>query len=76
MAKSGKCECNWFMMILGVVVMAVGLWLVVKAFFMQGQPSSDMWMTMIYYAIGILVLCVGKIFKHKGCCGMCAGYVK
>ena len=75
MAKSGKCECNWVMMILGVIVMAIGFFLMVKGFMMQTQAAT-MWTVLIYYAIGILVWCVGKMFKHKGCCGMCSGYMK
>lgn len=72
MAKAGKCECNWFMMVIGVIVMAIGVFLFVKGFIAQTQ-SYALWMILAYYAAGILVWAIGKMLKCKGCCGHCSG---
>ena len=72
MAKDAKCTCNPVMMVVGVIVMAVGVFLFVKGFIAQTQNYA-LWMTLAYYAAGILIWAVGKIFKHKSC-GMCPAH--
>lgn len=72
MAKMDRCTCgpaNFLWLIIAVIVMGVGLWLLVNG--LQGQWSGvDTWqITLTWYAVGFLVLGIGKMFKHKSCGG-------
>ena len=71
MGGGATCKCTpssvvW--LIIGVIVMAVGLWSLVKGVQMQwaaqGAFSS---MLAFWYALGFLVLSIGKIVKCKAC---------
>ena len=70
MAKN-TCECgpaNFIWIILAAIVLGIGVWLLVGGLQMQwtGMPWLN---TLLWYAAGILVLCIGKCFKMKACSG-------
>ncbi|MBI1972415.1 hypothetical protein HYS50_00230 [Candidatus Woesearchaeota archaeon] len=69
-AKRG-CSCNMGKMILGVLLMAAGLYAVVAGFQLQ-TSFEDIGMVKIflYYVVGIFLVCVGKFFKMASymCC--------
>lgn len=68
----GKCNCNLLYMVLGVVVLALGIFLFVNGLMMQ-WAGGDWLMTVVWYAVGLLVMCVGKMLKWKGC-GSCTAH--
>jgi len=64
-----KCTCgpaSFIWMILAVVVMGVGLWFLVGG--LQSQWTGGSWQSVVvWYAIGFLVLGIGKMLKWKSC---------
>ncbi len=66
-----KCTPGGFVwLIIGVIVLALGFWAVVKGLQMQWEMRSMFnWMIAFWYALGFLVICIGKMIKMKGCSG-------
>lgn len=68
MAKS-VCKCtagSFVWLVIGVIVMALGIWSVVKGLHMQWAGSLDWMKVSFWYALGLLVLCIGRMIKCKG----------
>ena len=72
MMGGDKCTCtpaNFLWMVIAAIVMGVGLWLLIGG--LQGQWQGGTWQTVLtWYALGFLVMGIGKMFKHKSS-GMC-----
>ncbi|MEM2916493.1 MAG: hypothetical protein QXT19_04010 [Candidatus Woesearchaeota archaeon] len=69
MAKA-VCKCTpggFVWMVIGVIVMALGVWAFVKGLGMQWSGSLDWIKVSFWYALGILVFCIGRMIKLKGC---------
>lgn len=67
---AAKCSCtpaNFIWVIIAVLIMGIGLWFLVGG--VQGQWSGDQtWqVAIIWYALGFLILGIGKMFKWKAC---------
>ncbi len=75
-----KCTCgpsNIGWMILASIVLGIGLWLLVGGLKMQWGGDSSEWLTvLLWYAGGILVMCIGKVFKWKSMSGCTAHCMK
>ncbi|MDO8556670.1 MAG: hypothetical protein Q7R96_05875 [Nanoarchaeota archaeon] len=69
------CTCNLGLMVVGLIVMALGLWFTVKGIMTQWNGLDTWWMTAVWYIIGIFGLCLGKMLKWKaiGSCPKCCG---
>ncbi len=68
-ASGAVCKCSpggFVWMVIGVIVMALGVWAFVKGLQMQWSGSLDWIKVSFWYALGILVLCIGKMIKIKG----------
>jgi len=66
------CKCTpggFAWLILGVIVLALGFWALIKGLMMQWGGSMDWMRIAFWYALGFLVLCIGKMVKMKGCSG-------
>ena len=65
------CKCTpaglvW--LVIGVVVVALGLWAIIKAIQMQwGAGGAFSWNLIFWYSLGLIVLLVGKMLKCKAC---------
>ncbi|MBI4150561.1 hypothetical protein HY492_00375 [Candidatus Woesearchaeota archaeon] len=73
MAKS-KCTCgpaNFLWMVIAVIVMGVGLWFLVGGIRAQWADAGTWQMILVWYALGFLLIGMGKMFKHKSC-GNCS----
>lgn len=68
------CKCTpggYAWLVIGVIVMALGLWSVLKGVQAQWEMRSMFdWWVITWYAVGLLVLWIGKTLKCKGC-GSC-----
>lgn len=66
-----KCTPGGFVwLIIGVIVLAIGFWALIKGVQMQWNAGGLFsWMIVFWYALGFLVLCIGKMVKMKGCSG-------
>lgn len=81
MGDGEKCTCgpgSFVWLILGVIIIALGVWAFVKGLMMQwgvgGAPSAD-WMRIgFWYALGLLVAGIGKMVKCKACFHCAAKY--
>jgi len=65
-----KCTPGGFVwLVLGVIVMALGVWAFVKGLMLQWNPGTTLdWMRIAFwYALGLLVACIGRMIKWKGC---------
>lgn len=69
---AAKCNCNLLYMVLGALVLGLGVFLFVKGLLLQWNNMGG-WMPVVWYAVGILVMCVGKVLKLKGC-GSCSAH--
>lgn len=79
MAKARKvtmaeptCKCTpggFVWLVIGVIIFALGFYSVVKGLMMQWTAGADWLNAGIWYAIGFLVICIGKVVKMKGCSG-------
>ena len=67
-AKKG-CTCSMGKMLFGVVLMAAGL-VAVVAGFQQQDILNNIGVSLLYYIVGIFLICVGKFFKMSSymCC--------
>ena len=65
-----SCKCtpgSLLWLVIGVIIVALGIWAAVKGFVLQFNGSMD-WMRIVFwYALGLLVMCVGRVFKCKAC---------
>ena len=70
-ASSSKkgCTCSMGKMLFGVVLMAAGL-VAVVAGFQQQDILNNIGVSLLYYIVGIFLVCVGKFFKMSSymCC--------
>ncbi|MEM4240321.1 MAG: hypothetical protein QXM31_03695 [Candidatus Woesearchaeota archaeon] len=69
MAKA-ICKCTpggFVWMVIGVIVMALGVWAFVNGLRMQWSGSLEWIKVSFWYALGLLVVCIGKMIKIKGC---------
>lgn len=66
-----KCTCKPAIGILGVAIMAAGVYFLVWGFMTQTTSSiswsSWNWGAGLFYLIGLFLLCIGKMVKMKGC---------
>lgn len=69
--KAGPgCSCSpasFIWLIIGVIILALGFFALVKGINMQWVGGADWLNAGIWYAIGFLVLCIGKCVKARGC---------
>ncbi len=70
MGGGPTCKCTpgglvW--LVLGVIVLALGFWAVIKGLMLQWSGSMDWMRIAFWYAVGFLVICVGKVLKCKAC---------
>ena len=71
MSSKKGCSCSMGKMILGVIIMAAGLYAVVQGFQMQTDfVDVGIMKVFLYYVVGIFLFCVGKFFKKASymCC--------
>ena len=65
-----KCTPGGFVwLVIGVIILALGFYALVKGIWMQWNQGADWLQAGIWYAIGFLVMCIGKVVKMKGCAG-------
>ncbi len=65
--KKGKaCSCDLASMLGGIALLAIGVYLTVQGLVLQFDGAT-WWPVTGWYAVGILVLVVGKMLKHSGC---------
>lgn len=70
MGSGEKCTCtpgSFVWMILGVIVIALGVWSFVKGLMMQWNGSVDWMRIAFWYGLGLLVIGIGKMVKCKAC---------
>ncbi len=72
-AKTGMMNMegmDWGAMIVGLIMMALGLWFVVGGFVTQLQSTGRNfdWMVAVWYIIGIALFSYGKMWKHNAMC--------
>ena len=70
------CSCgpsNFLQLLFGCLVFAVGVWLFVGGLVpMWNMPLKfDLW-ALIWVALGVFVMCFGKMVKMKSMCSSCA----
>jgi hypothetical protein len=65
-------DCNVGMVLVALVLMSVGIYSLVWGFSLQTSSplSINNWMPIVCYAIGLLLLGLGKKFKLKALGGM------
>ena len=64
------CKCTpgslvW--LVVGVIVVALGIWSVIKGLMLQWSGAGDLTRIVFWYALGLLVICIGRVFKCKAC---------
>ena len=68
--SGNTCKCtpgSLIWLIIGVIVVALGLWSLIKGLALQWTGGAELTKVVFWYALGILVLSIGKIFKRKAC---------
>ncbi len=69
-----KCTCNMALGVLGIAIMAVGVYFLVWGFVIQTTASlswsSWNWSAGLMYVIGLFLVCMGKRVKFQAC-GKC-----
>ena len=71
MSSKKGCSCSMGKMIVGVLLMAAGLYAVVAGFQLQTSfEGVGMLKIFLYYVVGIFLIAVGKFFKMASymCC--------
>jgi len=69
MAKN-VCKCSpasFVWLVVGVIVMALGVWSFVKGLQLQWSGSIEWLKASFWYALGLLVFCIGRMIKLRGC---------
>lgn len=69
-AKKG-CTCSMGKMLLGVILMAAGLYAVIAGFHLQTSfEDIGMFKIFLFYVVGIFLIAIGKFFKMASyiCC--------
>ena len=64
-----KCQCgpqSFVWLAIGAIVVGIGFWSIIKGFMMQNAGVGIV-TAVLWYAIGVFVLCFGKGFKRKAC---------
>ncbi|MBI2675568.1 MAG: hypothetical protein HYX24_03860 [Candidatus Aenigmarchaeota archaeon] len=66
------CTCNGIQMLVGLVLMAIGLFLVVQGFVYHSNTPEfgKAWYAIGWYFLGLLLLVAGKFYKlqsHAKC---------
>ena len=67
-SKGPKCLCgpsNFWFGVLAAIILAIGTYLFVMGFVAQLNGLGTVWETLLWYALGILVMFFGKIAKFK-----------
>jgi len=65
-----KCECNWGLGFLGLILVAAGLYFVVWGFISQTTTALSgalNWTAALYYLIGVALMGFGKMSKRSSC---------
>jgi len=71
MSSKKGCSCSMGKMLVGVIIMAAGLYAVVAGFQMQTSfEGIGMFKIFLYYVVGLFLIYVGKFFKKSSymCC--------
>lgn len=71
MSSKKGCSCSMGKMLIGVIIMAAGLYAIVQGFYSQTNfEGTSMFQIFLYYVVGIFLFCVGKFFKKASymCC--------
>lgn len=68
MPKAQECKCNWGFMIVAWVLMTIGIFLLVGGFTAQFNSKADYLTILGWYFVGLLVMFLGKMAKHKANC--------
>ncbi len=77
MGSGEKCTCgpgSFVWLILGVIIVALGIWTFIKGLMMQWGGSTDWMRIAFWYALGLLVAKIGKMVKCKACYHCAAKY--
>lgn len=77
MGDGEKCTCgpgSFVWLILGVIIIALGVWAFIKGLMMQWSGSMDWMRIAFWYALGLLVAGIGKMVKCKACYHCAAKY--
>lgn len=79
MAKAKKvigagptCKCTpggFVWIVLGAIILALGFFALIKGLMLQWQEGANWIQAGVWYAVGFLVLFIGKCVKMKGCVG-------
>ena len=71
MGSGATCKCTpggFVWLIIGVIVIGLGAFSFVKGLMQQwGDPQANWMHVVFWYALGLLVVCIGKMVKMKGC---------
>jgi hypothetical protein len=70
MGGGPSCTCtpgSFVWLVIGVIIVALGIWAGVKGLMMQWGGSMDWMRIAFWYALGLLVICIGKVVKCKAC---------
>ena len=70
-----KCSCNAGWWIIGILLMAAGLWALASGFIAQLNAALDMVMIFGWYAGGVLLVSLGKMSMWKSC-GSCRVHLR
>lgn len=71
-AKAPKCSCNLGYLIVGIVLAALGLWMLASAFI--GQLQGMMAQAVLpWWLGGVVLVMLAKMAKWKSC-GMCMAH--
>jgi len=65
-----KCNCKPGMGIVALILAVVGLYTIMLGIKMQFASALvyNNWMVMVYYLVGILIIALAKMSKHKAYC--------
>lgn len=74
MKSKGKCECKPVVGVLGMILLAAGIYFLVWGFKVQMATiiswGSWSWKAILFYLVGLFLVGFGKMLKYKGyeCC--------
>ena len=61
--RGGSCSCNIPKMVAGVLAIALGIYLVVFGYNVQGP--GRFWPAILWYFLGVFAICLGKHLKCR-----------